>query len=261
MVRLEVKKLIIINILILTAFDAFGTPLSESWYGKHGEGWFWYKEEQRKSGVEKEINHLENNISSQKSKTYYTEQVDAIGTKNKEIFSRLIMEPSEDNFRDYVEVMKEVRGKISTLRSLQKTLFLKNPQFDPKVRYPISQDAIAARNLEEKKKITEKLTKMNKRYGLMLFVRNGCPYCDIFEPVVKRLEEKYAFKVLAVSSGGVKEDSLFKLMPDNGIGRQVGASSFPSLYLFEYGREKYYPVAGGAISLEEIERNIYEAVN
>ena len=255
------KKLIIINILILTPFSAFGTPLSESWYGKHNEGWFWYKEEQRKSGVEKEINHLENNIQSQKSKTYYTEQVDAIGTKNKEIFSKLIMQPNEENFREYAEVMRVLKGKIDTLRSLQKTLFLKSPQFDPKVRYPISQDAITVREQEEKKKTWQKLSTLSKRYGLILFVRKGCPYCDIFEPVVKRLEEKYAFKVLAVTTGGVKEDSLFKLVPDNGIGIQVGASSFPSLYLFEYGREKYYPVAGGAISLEEIERNIYEAVN
>lgn len=255
------KKLIIINILILMPFSAFGTPLSESWYGKHGEGWFWYKEEQRKPEAKKKSSGLESNLSGKSSETYYTDQVDAIGTKNKEIFSRLIMEPSEENLRDYVEVMRGLRDRIGTLRRLQKKVFLKSPQFDPKVRYPISQDAITVREREEKKKITEKLTRMNKRYGLILFVQNGCPYCDIFEPVVKRLEEKYAFKVLAVSSGGVKEDSLFKLMPDNGIGRQVGASSFPSLYLFEYGREKYYPVAGGAISLEEIERNIYEAVN
>lgn len=258
------KKLIIINILILIAFDAFGTPLSESWYGKHGQGWFWYKDDNRVkggiSGQEKEIS-LQGNLPSRSSETYYTDQVDAIGTKNKEIFSRLIMEPSEENFREYAEVIKSVRGKISVLRNLQKVLFLKSPQYDPKVRFPVSQDAIAARDREEKKKITGKLTMMNKRYGLILFVQNGCPYCDIFEPVVKRLEEKYGFKVLAVSSGGIKEDSLFALIADNGISRQVKVENFPSLYLFEYGREKYYPVAGGAISLEEIERNIYEAAH
>jgi conjugal transfer pilus assembly protein TraF len=171
------------------------------------------------------------------------------------------MEPSEENFREYAEVIKSVRGKISVLRNLQKALFLKSPQYDPKVRFPVSQDAIAARDREEKKKITGKLTMMNKRYGLILFVQNGCPYCDIFEPVVKRLEEKYGFKVLAVSSVGIKEDSLFALIADNGISRQVKVENFPALYLFEYGREKYYPVAGGAISLEEIERNIYEAIN
>lgn len=255
------KKLIIINVLILTTFDAFGTLLSESWYGKHGEGWFWYKEEQRRPEVKKESSGLESNVPGRSSETYYTDQVDALGTKNKEIFSRLIMEPSEENFRDYVEVMRGLRDRIGTLRSLQKKVFLKSPQYDPKVRFPVSQDAIEVRDREEKKKITEKLTMMNKRYGLILFVQNGCPYCDIFEPVVKRLEEKYAFKVLAVTSGGIKEDSLFKLMPDNGISRQVKVENFPSLYLFEYGKEKYYPVAGGAISLEEIERNIYEAVN
>ncbi len=229
---------------------------SDSWYSRHAEGWFWYKDDVQQSNEDE----LREQGESSKSSTPYTDLLEKTASNNKEIFSRLALEPNEQNLLAYMKMMDGVSAKIDTMRALQKSVFLKHPEYDPHVKYPTSQDGIRINYQIEKERIETKVKGLVGNYGLVLFIADGCKHCEIFEPVAKQFVDKYGFSILPVVIGN-KTDGLFNYVRDNGISAYMKVTYYPSLYLLHYATQNFHPIAHGAVSLEEIERNAVAIVN
>jgi len=78
--------------------------------------------------------------------------------------------------------------------------------------------------------------------------RSDCPFCHRFAPILKRFEQDFGMKVLAVSLDGGILPEYPDARADNGIAARLNASSVPALYLTVPATREIQPVGFGLMS-------------
>jgi len=77
------------------------------------------------------------------------------------------------------------------------------------------------------------LAKIAERAGVLFFFRADCPYCEAQAPLLKLLENRFGFSVLAVSLDGahLPGGEFPQFRQDRGQAHALGVVSTPALFL------------------------------
>jgi conjugal transfer pilus assembly protein TraF len=238
--------------LMLSAFLLVSSSsLSATWLERKAEGWSWHEnmdEEEIQKEPEPEV--VREPITS-------TEQMKKVREGLEEKLSKALLEPTPHNIQIYMREQKRWMDQSSYFASVWKKVVLDNPDLDATLDHPVSQYGIQlAKHIEndEKDKFIKELA---NEHGLFFYLKGGCKICLAFSKIVKMLEKRHSWSVIPISLDGLGTPEYPNARMDNGSGLDLGIDRAPSLFVVNPQTELIKPVSFGAISLEQVEQNIY----
>ena len=177
-----------------------------------------------------------------------------------ELKVQAVMYPTEENLKNYITYQKEQLERAEKFADVWGKVLWKTPSLDAMVTSPINSVGNELRYEIENKDIEQTLLKLNKNYGVFFFYSSICVFCQKFSPIIKVLADKYQLNVMAVSMDGVFLPEWPSSVVNQGQARAMGMDGqpVPAVMLFDNTSNKVIPVGFGLLSMQELEKRIYE---
>ncbi|RLG95184.1 hypothetical protein DRO29_05915, partial [Candidatus Bathyarchaeota archaeon] len=224
-------------------------------------GWWWYREER-----ERKLKKLPKDVSrpssphGKKEKTKqevlplekytYEELLYMEPEKFRKIFNyylnQALKEPNEKNMYYFFNILDVARKKAALFSYVYAYTARKYAQYLPTVAYPVAYPGIMQRIMMTKEEIENYVFGKKDMYGLILFMKEECPYCDLQLKILEKAE----------LSGLRIKRVYYEDYPE--IVTRFGIETFPSLIIV-YRDGRYMPIGSGVMSLSEIYRAISKA--
>ncbi|GAB6075187.1 conjugal transfer protein TraF [Desulfurobacterium crinifex] len=170
------------------------------------------------------------------------------------------------NIADYETILLiqnyAMRKSVAYTVALQKVL-REHPEWNPAVSHPPSTFGRRVDFWAREEKISKMLRKWKDKAGLYFFFEENCAFCRAQAPILKRFQNFFGWKVLALSDSG----GCLKEFPDcsldyGHLAEKLGVSVFPAIFLgipnFKDGKPLIQPVSYGLITLDSLKKTIYE---
>lgn len=159
-----------------------------------------------------------------------------------------IGKPTEENLYYFFNVLDVARKKAALFSSMYAYTMQKYAQYLPTVAYPYVNPGIHARIESQQKEVESYVYGKARDYGLIVFVKPGCPYCEVQLNILKPLLMRgIDYKVVDVTRH-----------PE--VVSRFGIEVTPTIILVHRTKGDFMPVASGVQSLDAIEENIMRAL-
>ena len=123
--------------------------------------------------------------------------------KNLDHFSdQAIDDPRPENVASYYYLQLVMLDKAHRFTDVARQVVMADPNLDENRRRPIGTFAANEANRQAGLASEQALSVVARQAGLLFFFRSDCPYCHIQAPLLKLLEQRFGFKVVAVSLDG-----------------------------------------------------------
>lgn len=233
------------KILLMFVFCFASQSAGENFFDDSSRGWFWF--ETTKDETKKHI----------KSKTA-TEQLEEMQKELETKKAEMILNPSIENTKNYIQLQNEVFLKASMVnKNWQKALIL-YPELNIVKDSPISEPGLEiTRKLELEKRFKE-ISEFTKEFTLLFFYSSNCKYCEGFAEVVDKISKKYGFKVRAITTDG-KSLSKFKGSYDPDLVKHLDVKFTPALFAYSNLKGVITPISSGFLPIDLLEENILTA--
>lgn len=224
------------------------------------EGWWWYKEEKKKK--EKEKKQVKRKLKREEKKQEeawkpskplekytYEELLRMPVSEFKKLFNYYkelaVSDPTNEKYVYYYYNLLDVARKKALLFMAQSMNVLSRyPELNVRKDVPTINPAIKKTfelQREEEKKV---LREIGENFGLIVFVKEGCPYCEIQLSIMKYFTSQgIPVKVVDVSKD------------DRAVSR-FGIEVVPTIILVHKESGNYFPIAVGATSASELYQRI-----
>jgi conjugal transfer pilus assembly protein TraF len=219
-----------------------------SYFDDRERGWHWYEKEPRPEEKKKDL-QLKPTLSPLERLKQYQEKLETAKAE-------AVLNPTPQNVLNYQRLQYELMERSNLFADVWMRNVYARPEIDHTRKAPVFQNARHIHLRERETEKERKITALSKKYGLFLFFKNDCPYCDAFAPIVKRFSVKYGWEVLAVSEFGEKNELFARNVKDNGLAEAWKVNTYPSLFAVCPKTGHVIPVAVGMISVEEMEERI-----
>lgn len=239
--------LVLIGLQICTAAMA---AEKKTWFSGKEDGWFFYKEKPAppKLMPEEPRTHEPSIPSSEASKPAHQR----IKEHGERLLGHAMVNPTEENVRAYMIYQKAMLDGADRFSKVWERVLAKNPDLYLK---NFSSEGTSD-------DISKNIKILAKEAGIFFFFRSDCPHCHKQVFSIKQLQERYGFRVLAVSlDGGVIPELQSITKVDNGISQRVGIKAVPAIYLAFPEENRFEPISqGGYLSIIDIERRLSQYV-
>jgi conjugal transfer pilus assembly protein TraF len=259
------KKLI--AFLTITMFGLFQTDVFSAFYNSEEskQGWWWYKEEKKKEEknkkeVKKETQELqEKEITKKEEKEWkptkpleeytYEELLKMPAEDFRKLFNYYrdlaVSDPTNEKNIYYFYNLVDVARKKSLIFMAQAMQVLnKYPELN--VLKDVATVNPAIKNTFELQREEERnvLKKIGEDFGLVVFVKEGCSYCDIQLSIMKYfISEGVPVKIVDVSR-------------DPSAISKFAIETVPTIILVSRKTGNYLPIAVGVVSAAELYKRI-----
>ena len=160
-----------------------------------------------------------------------------------------ISNPTEKNVYYYYNLVDVARKKALLFMAQTMNVMYKYPSLYVGKDVPVIDPGIQAEFKQKKESDFAFLEELKKDFGLILFVKEGCPYCEVEKKIVSYLfSQGVPVKIVDVS-----------VRPD--VVERFAIQAVPTAILVYRKTGKYLPVAVGIVSLSELERNMATAAS
>ena len=179
----------------------------------------------------------------------------------KEVTQIAVMHPTQENIKAYMYMTNFLRLKALVFAHSVSDYVMENPKYNmDKKLGQTSWSAFNFRNISaQNRKIFIKSHKDSM--GLMVFIKNGCPYCMKQIPVLSWFKADYGVDVLLISMNGCPQNTM-------GLPCMSKIQAFytykiryePSIMLVirqKGGRPAFYPVGSGLTNEESLAKRVY----
>lgn len=226
------------------------------------EGWWWYKEEKEKKEKEKkekqkqvkkeEKKEKENQAwkpSKPLEKYTYEELLRMPVSEFKKLFNYYkelaVSDPTNEKYVYYYYNLLDVARKKALLFMAQSMNVLSRyPELNVRKDVPIINPAIKKTFELQREEEKKALKEIGKNFGLIVFVKEGCPYCEIQLSIMKYFTSQgIPVKVVDVSK-------------DYRAVSRFGIETVPTIILVHRESGNYFPIAVGATSASELYQRI-----
>jgi conjugal transfer pilus assembly protein TraF len=239
-----------------TAVDRDPTRVDDSYWRDRERGWFWYDDPlPERSEVPKPKPKAVAAIAAPSAPKKPNELVEfeALQKRVEDLRNIAIINPSEQNIRNYLTIQNFVVEKASTFADVAQRVVWATPELDPTVTgRPVNAKALEVFDHEQALARTNTVAQLAGTHALFFFFRSDCPYCHQFAPLLKDFEAKFGLQIVPISidGGGLPEFRRPKV--DNGIARALDVRQVPALFLAEPKGGKITPIGYGVLSESEL---------
>jgi conjugal transfer pilus assembly protein TraF len=238
-----IKKLILFSYILAASHSVEG-----AWLDRKAEGWAWYEDKEEKEAKKPPTKPVETKSAK--------EQLDTEKKALEEKLAKAMIEPTEDNVRDYMIAQKRWTDQASLLSNIWQTVLLSNPELDPTATIPITQYGIQINKEIQRDERKNFVKSLSKDYGIFFFYEGNSKLSQALSNVVKIFSERYDWKVVAISVDGAIIDGFQSTKLDNGISKTLGVQIFPAIFIVNPKDSSATPVGYGMISVDKLEENI-----
>ncbi|MBO8143567.1 MAG: conjugal transfer protein TraF [Thermodesulfobacterium sp.] len=224
------------------------------------KGWWWYKEEKEKK--EKEKKPAKKEIKKEEKKQEeawkppkpleeytYDELLKMPVSEFKKLFNYYkelaVSDPTNEKYVYYYYNLLDVARKKALIFMAQSMNVLsKYPELNVRKDVPTINPAIKKTFELQREEEKKALREIGENFGLIVFVKEGCPYCEIQLSIMKYFTSQgIPVKVVDVSKD------------DRAVSR-FGIEVVPTIILVHRESGNYFPVAVGATSASELYQRI-----
>lgn len=175
---------------------------------------------------------------------------------------RAIDDPSAENVAAYYYLQRVMLDKAHRFTDVARQVVMADPNLDENRRRPIGTFAANEANRLAGLASEQALFAIAQQAGLLFFFRSDCPYCHAQAPLLKLLEQRFGFKIVAVSLDGrpLPGDLYLDFRTDQGQAQVLGVQSTPALFLIK-PPEAVLPLSQGALSLDDLTTRLLTAAH
>lgn len=244
-----------------TAVDRDEARVNDSYWRDRERGWFWYDDPlpERNEGPKPKPAAIPT-ISAPTGLRKPSELVEfeALQKRVEDLRNIAIINPSEQNIRNYLNIQNFVIEKASTFADVAQRVIWATPELDPTVTgRPVNAKALEVFDREQAGTRTNTVAQLSQTHALFFFFRSDCPYCHQFAPLLKDFEAKFGLHIVAISVDGGGLPEFRNPRVDNGIARTLDVRQVPALFLAEPRGGKITPIGYGVLSESELLERIY----
>ena len=226
-----------------------GFCLAASFFNEHQQGWFWYQDPKAFYSLKQKQPSLFSNP---------TEEMKTLQKGVEENINRAILYPTEENIKNYARTYQALAERSQQFSNAYKVMLLKNPDLDYSLQFPINPIAQTVYQKDKALLMEATVREFAKTHGLFFFFKGRCHYCHVFAPAVKQFCDKYQVKVIPISVDGGVLPEFPNPVKDQYASIQFRVERVPSLFAVNPKTKQVVPVANGALSLDELEENIFK---
>lgn len=211
-------------------------------------GFFWYPDQAAPAPSQLEPEH--------KKSIRDLATLEEVEKELRRLRSEAIMNPNEDNVREYLDAQVYVMDKSAMFSDVARRASWTDPSLAYTARTPVTNTALA--NQRERRAAEERalIAELGKSHGLFFFYRGDCHYCKDQAPILKVLKLNYGIPVMAISLDGSGIAGFPDARPDNGISMLVsdgkGIEAVPALYLVHKDTKSSIPIGFGVLAVDQI---------
>jgi conjugal transfer pilus assembly protein TraF len=218
-------------------------PTATYWH-EHREGWFWYRDP---------VQPKPRAPSAAPKKPKDLDDFDALQKRLEDLKRVAVMNPTDSNLLAYMRLQRRVMDKSQVFADRWQRLVWSVPDLDYGINgRPTNAMAIHVFDDQQRDRDARSVRSLAATHGLIFVFRSDCPFCHRFAPILKRFEQEFGIKVLAISMDGGTLPEYPDARPDNGIAARLQARSVPALYLTQPSRRDIRPVGFGLMSDTEL---------
>ena len=185
-------------------------------------------------------------------------EFEALQKRVEDLRNIAIINPSEQNIRNYLNIQNFVIEKASTFADVAQRVIWATPELDPTVTgRPVNAKALEVFDREQAGARTNTVAQLSQTHALFFFFRSDCPYCHQFAPLLRDFEAKFGLKIVPISVDGGGLPEFRNPRVDNGIARTLDVRQVPALFLAEPSGGKITPIGYGVLSESELLERIY----
>lgn len=256
-----IKAVVSLASILVLVFEGY------CFYGESGKhGWWWYKdyvkeekreektkevkkEEKREEKKDEEVKEVKKEEFKPLTEYSYEELLKMPVEQFQKLFNYYrdlaISDPgNETNLYYFWNLVDVARKKSLIFMAATQNLLSKYPELDVRKDVPLINPAIRASMEIQREEERLSLSQLKDEIGLVLFVKRGCPYCDVQKEIVKHyLAEGVPVKIVDIEV-------------ERGAVSRFGIVSVPTLGLVVKRTGEFYPLGSGVIALSEIDARI-----
>ncbi len=244
-----------------TAVDRDETRVDDSYWRDRERGWFWYDDPlpERNEGPKPKSNAVPTTSTpTAPRKASELVEFEALQKRVEDLRNIAIINPSEQNIRNYLDIQNFVIEKASTFADVAQRVIWATPELDPTVTgRPVNAKALEVFDREQAGARTNTVAQLSQTHALFFFFRSDCPYCHQFAPLLRDFEAKFGLKIVPISVDGGGLPEFRNPRVDNGIARTLDVRQVPALFLAEPRGGKITPIGYGVLSESELLERIY----
>jgi conjugal transfer pilus assembly protein TraF len=162
----------------------------------------------------------------------------------------------------YYYLQRVMLDKAHRFTDVARQVVMADPNLDENRRRPIGTFAANEANRLAGLASEQALSVIAQQAGLLFFFRSDCPYCHLQAPLLKLLEQRFGFTVVAVSLDGrpMPGDLYLDFRTDQGQAQVLGVQSTPALFLMK-PPDVVLPLSQGALSLDDLTARLLTAAH
>ena len=174
----------------------------------------------------------------------------------------VIMNPTEENIKKYMEYTARVTAMVRFATKEYKQAMWTNPEYDFK-NYMATGNFRGAivRGAEIDRDRDVRLEKISKTHGLLYFMRSDCPYCQRFEPTIKEFADEFKFKVIAISLDGKGSKTFPNPSTHIDLAYELGVQGTPTIFVVDLERNEPKLANFGMTDLTTLKDKVIFAVD
>lgn len=247
------KQLLIFGLLMVTTCNA------ASWYSKDPEGWLWYKKIPKKTVLKPTKEKASTSAEANKPPSY-REQMKKVRQNFDEVQAKAILNPTIENVTEFQRAQNTVLNQADIFQKMLMMAAMMEGQntTTSMMATPVSRELYQG---QEAQQLEKDIKALSKSFGLFFIIKNDCPYCHQFAPIVKEVAEDYHFDIKAIYKdglplGGATTKEFPEAVPDNGTIKQLNPEGiYPCLLLVNPQTKEVIPLAKGLINKSQLKEN------
>lgn len=157
--------------------------------------------------------------------------------------------PTIENVYDYLEVQDVAKRKSVAFAGAMGYVSQLSPQFSGENSYPINVPGQKVLRNEMMSDDQEFLKSVKEDFALLVFMSEGCPYCDAQEPILDMFYASHGWNIKRLN---IKE------YPD--IAEKYSITLTPSIIVVSRKTQKAIPLTSGIVTLPELRDRLIRSV-
>lgn len=179
----------------------------------------------------------------------------------KKVTDIAVMHPTEKNIKAYMFMTNFLRLKALVFAHSINDFVMANPKFNRIKETGETSWSAFSESAISRKRIKDFIKEHSRNMGLLVFIKNGCPYCMKQIPVLTWFKADYGIDILLVSMNGCPENTMgLPCTNDPQAFYTYRIEYEPTIILVVRGRNNrpaFFPIGVGMTNGERISKRIY----
>ncbi len=239
-------KSVVLLICLIMIWCAPSSAKADSFWEEQAVGWHWYQDPHDDKPVSN--NTVSNPIAV----------MDDIQHQVKQTLDQAILNPTEDNVRNYIILQNQIGERAQRFSETWKTVLLNFPELDFSLQHPTNNIAKQIDLDQTHQQEESAIQNLAQHSGLFFFYRSTCPYCQRFAPIVKDFSQRYHLSVIPITTDGISLPDFPNSRIDHGQAARLKVTMEPALFTVDPESHRIIPVSYGLLSEDELRQRLLE---